>query len=150
MTQATHRRGLDDQLLGRAGEIAEAISEAFATRVVGQERLRTALLVSMATEGHVLLESVPGLAKTLASATLAQAVGHPPAEVEPARVRSGSPAASVVASTSIAPAAVPTTTWSPTTATPRPHRDGAPDGAAGSSRETSGRSDSGSRTRSTR
>mgnify|MGYP003918724091 CR=1 FL=1 len=75
MTQATHRRGLDDQLLGRAGEIAEAISEAFATRVVGQERLRTALLVSMATEGHVLLESVPGLAKTLASATLAQAVG---------------------------------------------------------------------------
>ena len=43
--------------------------------MVGQENLRRALLVSLATEGHVLLESVPGLAKTLAASTLAQAVG---------------------------------------------------------------------------
>jgi MoxR-like ATPase len=75
MTQATHRRDVDGRLFDRAGEVAQAVSEAFATRVVGQERLRTALLVSLATEGHVLLESVPGLAKTLASATLAQSVG---------------------------------------------------------------------------
>ncbi len=75
MTQAIHSRGLDDRQLKRAGDIAAAIADAFSTRVVGQERLRTALLVSVATEGHVLLESVPGLAKTLASATLAQAIG---------------------------------------------------------------------------
>ena len=45
-----------------------------ATKVVGQERLRTALLVALLTEGHLLVESLPGLAKTLASATLAQTV----------------------------------------------------------------------------
>ncbi len=51
------------------------ISDAFSTRVAGQERLRRSLLVGLATEGHVLLESVPGLAKTLAASTLAQSVG---------------------------------------------------------------------------
>ncbi|MDN5744708.1 MAG: MoxR family ATPase [Nocardioidaceae bacterium] len=50
------------------------ISEAYSSRVVGQHRVRVALLVTLLAEGHVLLESVPGLAKTLASATLAQAV----------------------------------------------------------------------------
>lgn len=52
----------------------ETIGEAFGTRVVGQDGLRTALLVSMVTGGHVLLESVPGLAKTTAAQTLAQAI----------------------------------------------------------------------------
>lgn len=47
------------------------ITEAFSSRVVGQENLRTALVVSMITSGHVLLESVPGLAKTTAVQTLA-------------------------------------------------------------------------------
>ena len=46
----------------------------FDSRVVGQERLRTAMLVAMLAEGHLLLESVPGLAKTLASSTLASAL----------------------------------------------------------------------------
>lgn len=60
--------------LARASETIGRISEAFSSRVVGQHRVRTALLVTLLSEGHVLLESVPGLAKTLASATLAQAV----------------------------------------------------------------------------
>ena len=42
--------------------------------VVGQPRLRTALLTTLLARGHVLLESVPGLAKTLAASTLARAV----------------------------------------------------------------------------
>lgn len=50
------------------------ITKAFASRVVGQDNLRTALLVSMITGGHVLLESVPGLAKTTAVQTLAASV----------------------------------------------------------------------------
>ena len=65
--------GPDD--LARAREVLDRVSAAFATRVVGQESLRTALLVALMAEGHVLVESVPGLAKTLASATLAEAVG---------------------------------------------------------------------------
>ena len=57
-----------------ATDAIDRISAAWSSRVVGQERIRTALLVTLLSEGHVLLESVPGLAKTLASATLAQAV----------------------------------------------------------------------------
>ncbi|PWN02209.1 AAA family ATPase [Nocardioides silvaticus] len=58
----------------RATAAIDRISDAFSSRVVGQERVRTALLVTLLAEGHVLLESVPGLAKTLAASTLAQAV----------------------------------------------------------------------------
>ena len=43
-------------------------------RVVGQEQLRTALVTSLMSSGHILLESVPGLAKTTAAQTLASAV----------------------------------------------------------------------------
>lgn len=60
--------------LERAREIVDAIEAGFAGRVVGQESLRRALLVALMVEGHVLLESVPGLAKTLAASTLAQVV----------------------------------------------------------------------------
>jgi len=60
--------------LARAGEILAKISESFSARVVGQERLRSALLIAMIAEGHVLLESVPGLAKTLAASTLSHTV----------------------------------------------------------------------------
>ena len=60
--------------LARAGELLSRIGEVFDSRVVGQARLRTAMLVTMLAEGHLLVESVPGLAKTLASSTLAQAV----------------------------------------------------------------------------
>lgn len=60
--------------LEHATEAIGRVSEAFSSRVVGQHRVRTALLVTLLAEGHVLLESVPGLAKTLASATLAQAI----------------------------------------------------------------------------
>ncbi len=60
--------------LEEASAILDAISGAFASKVVGQERLRTALLIALLSEGHVLLESVPGLAKTLAASTLARAV----------------------------------------------------------------------------
>jgi len=42
--------------------------------VIGQDHLVDSLLVSLLTGGHVLLEGLPGLAKTLAVKTLAQAV----------------------------------------------------------------------------
>jgi MoxR-like ATPase len=40
--------------------------------VVGQERLVNRLMVGLFTNGHILLEGVPGLAKTLTISTLAQ------------------------------------------------------------------------------
>ena len=46
-------------------------------RIVGQNYMIERLLISILTGGHVLLEGVPGLAKTLAVRTLAQP-GEPP------------------------------------------------------------------------
>ena len=43
--------------------------------IVGQTRLLERLLVGLLARGHCLLESVPGLAKTLAAETLANVVG---------------------------------------------------------------------------
>ncbi|MEI4271373.1 MoxR family ATPase [Klenkia sp. LSe6-5] len=43
--------------------------------IVGQERLVERMLVGLLARGHVLLEGVPGVAKTLAVETLATAVG---------------------------------------------------------------------------
>jgi MoxR-like ATPase len=42
--------------------------------IVGQERLIERLLIGVLADGHILLEGVPGLAKTLAIKTLSQAV----------------------------------------------------------------------------
>ena len=43
--------------------------------IVGQDAMLERLLVSLLTHGHVLLEGVPGLAKTLTVKTLAQVLG---------------------------------------------------------------------------
>jgi MoxR-like ATPase len=65
---------LGEQDLVWAGRTIAAISSAFTSKVVGQERLGETLLVALLTGGHVLLESVPGLAKTTAAQAMAQAV----------------------------------------------------------------------------
>jgi MoxR-like ATPase len=60
--------------MARAGEVLSIVSDAYSAKMVGQERLRTSLLVSLIAGGHILLESVPGLAKTTAASTLADTV----------------------------------------------------------------------------
>jgi MoxR-like ATPase len=52
------------------GELRGALGEV----IVGQENLVRGLLIGLLTGGHVLLEGVPGLAKTLAVSSLAKAV----------------------------------------------------------------------------
>lgn len=42
--------------------------------IVGQERLIERLMIALLADGHILLEGVPGLAKTLAIKTLSQAI----------------------------------------------------------------------------
>src|SRR5215471_12833757 len=53
---------------------AHRLREEIATIIVGQRYLVDRLLIGLLTNGHVLLEGVPGLAKTLAVKTLAQAI----------------------------------------------------------------------------
>jgi len=51
------------------------LREEMARVIVGQEQLVDRLMVGLVTNGHILLEGVPGLAKTLALKTLSSAVG---------------------------------------------------------------------------
>ncbi len=52
----------------------ERIREQTATIIVGQELMMERLLLGLLTRGHVLLEGLPGLAKTLAIKTLAKSI----------------------------------------------------------------------------
>ncbi len=60
-----------DRAAARLGEIQRAVSAV----VVGQDRLVETVLVALLCRGHVLLEGVPGLAKTLLVRSLASVVG---------------------------------------------------------------------------
>ncbi len=60
--------------VARATDVLSEIRASVATRLVGQEHLLESLLIGLVARGHVLLESVPGLAKTLASSALAASV----------------------------------------------------------------------------
>ncbi|MEM8745631.1 MAG: MoxR family ATPase [Actinomycetota bacterium] len=63
---------MDDQA---TGEVFEKLFFELRKVIVGQERLLERLLVGVLCRGHCLIESVPGLAKTLAAETLANVVG---------------------------------------------------------------------------
>lgn len=58
----------------RARQLAELIRARFAQTLVGQDDLRESLIVTLVAGGHILIESVPGLAKTTAAQTLATSV----------------------------------------------------------------------------
>ncbi|RXR32692.1 AAA family ATPase, partial [Oerskovia turbata] len=71
---ATGHGSISTTDLDRAGHLLKRVEQVFDERVVGQEALRTALVSSLLAGGHILLESVPGLAKTTAAQTLAAAI----------------------------------------------------------------------------
>lgn len=58
-----------------AGEKLRALLKEVKRVIVGQDHLLERMLVALLARGHLLIEGVPGLAKTLAVKTLAQAVG---------------------------------------------------------------------------
>jgi len=60
--------------LGRQHPLEQALYEVKKT-IVGQDLLLERMLVALLARGHLLVEGVPGLAKTMAIKTLAQAVG---------------------------------------------------------------------------
>ena len=60
--------------LGRQHPLEQALYEVKKT-IVGQDVLLERMLVALLARGHLLVEGVPGLAKTMAIKTLAQAIG---------------------------------------------------------------------------
>ena len=65
---------ITNEELGKASKIINDLSNYYDQRIVGQSNLKRALIVSFMTGGHILLESVPGLAKTTAAKVLTEAV----------------------------------------------------------------------------
>ena len=55
--------------------IIDAVRQEVNKVLVGQERLLDRMLIALISNGHILLEGVPGLAKTTAVKTMAQALG---------------------------------------------------------------------------
>ncbi|MFT5232094.1 MAG: MoxR-like ATPase [Candidatus Krumholzibacteriia bacterium] len=59
-----------EELSGRMNNVLSEVGKV----IVGQDEMMEGLLLGLVTGGHILLEGVPGLAKTLAVSTLARAV----------------------------------------------------------------------------
>ncbi|BBY94504.1 ATPase AAA [Mycobacterium gallinarum] len=65
---------LDQRDLADAERVVAAVSSAFSAKVVGQHDLRESLLITLLAGGHLLIESVPGLAKTTAARVIAESI----------------------------------------------------------------------------
>ena len=70
MNESVNIRELNE-LIASNGSFLSLVTKGMEERIVGQKHLVDSLLVALLCNGHVLLEGVPGLAKTLAIKTLA-------------------------------------------------------------------------------
>jgi MoxR-like ATPase len=61
--------------LAEAVGLIQSIKQTYAQHIIGQPDMLDSILVSLISGGHLLLEGVPGLAKTTAAHTIASTVG---------------------------------------------------------------------------
>lgn len=73
MSEPIDIRQLNAQIEAETGFITDLI-EGMNRTIVGQKHLINSLLIGLLADGHILLEGVPGLAKTLAIKTLASLI----------------------------------------------------------------------------
>src|SRR3712207_4449585 len=73
MAEAIDIRELNMRIEQQSGFVTNLVT-GMGRVIVGQKHLVDSLLISLLSDGHILLESVPGLAKTLAINTLARLV----------------------------------------------------------------------------
>src|SRR5688572_26265207 len=66
-------RQLNDRI-SQAGQFTDKLRKEVSHVIVGQSHMLDRLLIGLLSNGHVLLEGVPGLAKTLTIKTLSQAI----------------------------------------------------------------------------
>ena len=62
------------ELVAEKGEFVRSILNEFDKVIVGQRYMVERMLVALLSNGHILLEGVPGLAKTMAVTVLARGV----------------------------------------------------------------------------
>jgi MoxR-like ATPase len=63
-----------NERISYAGQFVDRVREEVGHVIIGQTHMLDRLLIGLLSNGHVLLEGVPGLAKTLAIKSLAQAI----------------------------------------------------------------------------
>ncbi|MET0462186.1 MAG: MoxR family ATPase [Chitinophagaceae bacterium] len=63
-----------NERIGQAGQFTDKLREEVGHVIVGQSHMLDRLLIGLLSNGHVLLEGVPGLAKTLTIKSLSQAI----------------------------------------------------------------------------
>lgn len=63
-----------NQLVKREAAFVDALLDETSRIIVGQDRLMRRMLICLLSDGHMLIEGVPGLAKTLAVRTLAASI----------------------------------------------------------------------------
>lgn len=73
MSESVNIRELNDLVAGKK-DFINLVTRGMDQTIVGQKHLVDSLLIALLSNGHVLLEGVPGLAKTLAIKTLAQII----------------------------------------------------------------------------
>lgn len=73
MSESVNIRELND-IVASKSDFVNLVTKGMDQAIVGQKHLVDSLLVALLSNGHVLLEGVPGLAKTLAIKTLAQVI----------------------------------------------------------------------------
>ena len=66
---------ISNEELQKSNTIIKSISTYYTSRIVGQKNLQISLLISLIANGHILVESVPGLAKTTAAKVLTESCG---------------------------------------------------------------------------
>jgi MoxR-like ATPase len=64
----------DSRDLDAARRTVDAVAAAFSAKVVGQTYLRESMVIALLAGGHLLVESVPGLAKTTAARVVAESI----------------------------------------------------------------------------
>ena len=69
-----NQSNITEEELTKAQNIINQIFNYYKERIVGQTNLQRSLLISLMANGHILLESVPGLAKTTAAKVITEAV----------------------------------------------------------------------------
>ncbi|WP_107039426.1 AAA family ATPase [Brumimicrobium mesophilum] len=74
VTPADSIRQLTEKIQNES-PLIDMINKELSSVIVGQDRMLVRLLIALLADGHILLEGVPGLAKTLAINTLADVVG---------------------------------------------------------------------------
>ena len=73
MSESVNIRELNDLIATKSG-VVNLVNQGMNQTIVGQKHLVDSLLIALLSNGHILLEGVPGLAKTLAIKTLASII----------------------------------------------------------------------------